>query len=53
MTTINVDYSRGADVMRGSKAVIHFDGEDALFRAWLYIDSLSSSKGYYVRYWAL
>ena len=49
MSTITVNISRGADVMRGSRVVAHFDGDNAVAQAWAYI---TGRRTLYVRYWA-
>lgn len=48
--SVNFDLSRGVDVMRGSVVVAHFDGADALDRAWEYSRTISRA---YVRFWGV
>ena len=47
-TTFKFDVSRGVDVMRGKEVVAHFDGADALEKAWALVQA---GGGRYVRYW--
>ena len=47
-TGFKFDVSRGVDVMRGKEVVAHFDGADALEKAWALVQA---GGGRYVRYW--
>lgn len=48
MTSFAFDLSRGVDVLVGAKVVAHFDGADALERAWA---EAQGKSGRWVRYW--
>ena len=48
VTGFKFDVTRGVDVMRGREVVTHFDGADALEKAWAQVQA---GGGRYVRYW--